>query len=65
MELEPLKGLPPREPTGSMQNLLRLYMIPYLVKGVEPKEAKLLALLDMVKKAVAIMNYCDKEAKEG
>lgn len=37
---EALKCLPPRQPRGSPENLLRAAMLPFLLLGMSPEEAR-------------------------
>ncbi len=37
---EALKCLPPRQPRGSPENLLRATMLPFLLLGMPPEEAR-------------------------
>ena len=37
---EALRCLPPRQPRGSPENLLRATMLPFLLTGMSPEEAR-------------------------
>lgn len=41
---EAIKKLPPRQPRGSPQNLIRATMLPFLILGESPEEARSLAI---------------------
>ncbi len=41
---EALRLLPPRQPRGSPQNLIRATMLPFLILGYSPEEAKAQAI---------------------
>ncbi len=41
---EALSKLPPREPRGSPSNLIRASMLPFLILGKSPEEARKLAI---------------------
>lgn len=44
---EALMKLPPRQPRGSPENLLRATMLPFLLKGLSAEEARVAAKLKL------------------
>lgn len=54
-----LRNLPPRQPRGSPGNLIRAFMLPFLLKGMAPEEARQAA----VEKAKEMLGEIIKEAK--
>lgn len=54
-----LRNLPPRQPRGSPGNLIRAFMLPFLLKGMSKEEARQAA----VEKAKEMLGEIIKEAK--